>query len=82
MDLQEFLNLLRVILPLLIPIYLIQFGLVVYALIDLRKRKEIQGPRWLWVVGLIVFSFGIPSGFIVSLAYLLWGRKGDLDDTN
>jgi heme/copper-type cytochrome/quinol oxidase subunit 2 len=57
------------------PILLIQLGMTVYALIDLSRRKVIRGPRWAWVVGLIVTAFAVPTGIIVSGAYLAWGRQ-------
>lgn len=64
---------------LLSPIILIQFGLAVYALLDLRKRKQVHGQRWVWVVALILTCLALPSGLIVSALYLVWGRKPDLD---
>jgi hypothetical protein len=67
-------NLIRTVLPLLVPILLIQLGLVIYALLDLSNRKAIYGPRWAWAVGLIVTALALPSGILVSGAYLGWGR--------
>jgi hypothetical protein len=67
-------NLLRTVLPLLVPILLIQLGLAVYALLDLGKRRTTRGPRWAWAVGLIVTALALPSGILVSGAYLGWGR--------
>jgi hypothetical protein len=67
-------NLIRTVLPLLVPILLIQLGLAVYALLDLSKRGATHGPRWVWAVGLIVTAFALPSGILVSGAYLGWGR--------
>ncbi len=37
------------LIPLLIPILLIQLALVVAALWDLAKRPKTRGPKWLWV---------------------------------
>jgi Na+/H+-dicarboxylate symporter len=70
MDTTQFLK----YIPLLIPIVLIQLGLSIYALVDLNKRVKTHGPRWAWAVALIVTTFGIPSGIIVSGIYLAWGR--------
>jgi hypothetical protein len=42
------------LLPLLIPILLIELGLMIAALVDLIKRPETRGPKWLWIV-VIVF---------------------------
>jgi hypothetical protein len=59
---------------LLSPIFLIQIGMAVYALLDLKKRTKTRGPRWAWALGLIVSLLSIPSGIIVSGVYLAWGR--------
>jgi len=59
------------------PIFLIQVGMAVYALIDLKRRTKTRGPRWAWALGLIVAAFGVPSGIIVSGVYLAWGRHAE-----
>jgi hypothetical protein len=59
------------------PIFLIQVGMAVYALIDLKGRLKTRGPRWAWALGLIVTAFGVPSGIIVSGVYLAWGRHAE-----
>ena len=45
------------LLPLLIPVLLIQFGLQIYALIDLARRSREQvrgGNKWLWVAIIVL----------------------------
>lgn len=59
------------------PIYLIQLGVVVYALLDLRRRKVVRGERWMWAVVMILTAFALPSGLIVVGIYLVWGRNPD-----
>jgi Phospholipase_D-nuclease N-terminal len=56
-------------LPLLIPILLIELGLLIVALVDLLKRPQTNGPKWLWVV-LIVFI-----QIIGPIVYFIIGRK-------
>ena len=70
---QEILNLAL----LLSPVFLIQVGMAVYALVDLKRRTKTRGPRWAWALGLIVTAFTIPSGIIVSGIYLAWGRHAE-----
>ncbi len=70
---QEILNLAL----LLLPVFLIQVGMAVYALIDLARREKTRGPRWAWALGLIVSTFTVPSGIIVSGIYLAWGRHAE-----
>lgn len=55
-------------LPYLIPILLVQLGLMAYCLYDLSRREKTKGPRWLWLV-LIVFG-----ELIGPVLYLLVGR--------
>ncbi len=73
MTLKEILN----IVLLLSPIFLIQFGMAIYGLIDLVRRQKMRGPRWLWLLGLIVTAFALPTGIIVSGLYLAWGRHAE-----
>jgi hypothetical protein len=61
--------------PLVIPLILIQLGLAIYALVDLARRAQTHGPRWLWAVGLSVTVLAFPGGVIVSGLYLAWGRN-------
>lgn len=60
---------LRELLPLLIPILIIQLVLIVVALSDLAKRTETTGPRWLWVIIIIFLNMLGP------ILYFLVGRK-------
>jgi drug/metabolite transporter (DMT)-like permease len=56
-------------LPLLIPIIVLQFGLMVAALVDLMKRERTRGPKWVWILAIVFVNlFG-------SIAYFLFGRK-------
>lgn len=54
---------------LLIPIALLQLGLMVAALIDLTKREKTKGPKWVWI---LVIVFGEIIGSIV---YFIFGRE-------
>jgi len=55
--------------PYLIPVVLIELGLLVFALTDLIRRERTKGPKWMW--GLIVVLVGI----IGPVIYLLAGRE-------
>lgn len=59
----------RELLPLIIPILIIQLVLIVVALSDLVQRTETNGPRWLWVIVIIFFNMLGP------ILYFLVGRK-------
>lgn len=56
---------------LLAPLIIIQFILVIVALIDLLRRKETLGPKWLWI---LIVIFVTTLGPIL---YFIVGRKRD-----
>jgi hypothetical protein len=57
--------------PFLIPILLLQLGLVILALVDLLRRSagEINGPKWAWVFIVVLVNI------IGPIAYFLIGRR-------
>ncbi len=55
-------------LPLIIPLVVVQLGLMVYCLIDLAKREKTKGPKWLWAIVVIL------GELIGPVIYLLFGR--------
>lgn len=57
-------NLLLILLPLLI----LQLILLVVALIDLLKRQETNGPKWVWLLVILFINILGP------IVYFLWGR--------
>lgn len=65
MDSQEFARLI----PLLIPLLILQLGLMIAALVDLIRRPTIRGPKWVWLLVILFFSMLGP------LAYFLFGRE-------
>jgi hypothetical protein len=56
-------------LPLLVPVVLLQFGLMIFALVDLVRRERTNGPRWLWVLVIVLINF------IGPIVYLMIGRE-------
>jgi hypothetical protein len=56
------------LLPLLIPIVVLQLGLQVVALIDVARREKTKGPKWVWV---LVIIFGEILGSVI---YFIIGR--------
>jgi len=65
------------LLLLISPILVIQIGVVIYALLDLRKRKKVKGDRWVWGLILILSAFSLPAGLILAGVYFFWGRHPD-----
>jgi hypothetical protein len=60
---------LRQWIPFLLPIFLIQVTLMVFALVDLVRRERTKGPKWMWA--LIVIFINI----IGPVVYLFVGRE-------
>ncbi len=55
-------------LPLLIPVVIIELGLLVFALVDIFRRPRTLGPKWVWVLVSLV-------GIIGPIIYFIVGRK-------
>ena len=60
---------LKELLPLLIPVILLELALMAVALVDLVRRERTRGPKWAWVL-VIVFV-----NLIGPILYLLLGRE-------
>jgi hypothetical protein len=65
MELNEFIDLL----PLLAPLLVVWVILLVLGLWDLIPRQHTRGPKWLWFVVVICFSM------IGPVVYFLFGRE-------
>ena len=57
------------LIPLLIPVLLIELALFFVALKDLINRERTKGPKWAWVLIIVFFNF------IGPIVYLLIGRE-------
>jgi hypothetical protein len=62
-------DIVRQILPFLIPILLLQLALIVVALIDLARRERTRGPKWAWVLIIVLINF------IGPIIYFVLGRE-------
>lgn len=71
MDTGFSLDLLRQYLPLLIPLFVIQLGLMAAGLIDLIKRDKTRGPKWVWFLVVIFVNM------IGPIIYFVAGREED-----
>ena len=59
----------RELLPYLIPIIILQLGLIIFALVDLVRREKTRGPKWMWAL-IIVFV-----NLIGPIVYFIFGRE-------
>lgn len=61
---------LREMLPFLIPVGVIELGLMAFALVDLTRREVVKGGRkWPWALTIVFI------GIIGPIIYLLIGRE-------
>jgi hypothetical protein len=61
-------------LPLLIPLFIIQVALMVIALIDVIRRERVRGSKVVWIVVIILVNI------IGPIIYLLFGRQEASND--
>jgi len=58
------------LIPLLVPILILQLGLQIYALVDLSRQSRVRwGSKWIWVAIIIVLEILGP------VVYFLFARK-------
>lgn len=62
-------DLIRELLPFLIPILILQLTLMIFALVDLVRRERTKGPKWLWAVIIVVVNL------IGPILYFIVGRE-------
>jgi hypothetical protein len=62
---------LQQLIPLLIPIALLQLGLMIAALIDLARRERTKGPKWVWLLVILLVSM------IGPILYFVLGRQDE-----
>jgi len=60
---------LRELLPLLIPVILLELALMAVALVDLVRRERTRGPKWAWALVIVFINLVGP------VLYLLLGRE-------
>lgn len=53
----------------LLPIFVIQLGLMIFALTDLIKNPKPNGPKWMWGIVIVVINI------IGPILYLVIGRR-------
>ena len=56
-------------LPYLVPILILQLGLMIIALVDLARRERTKGPKWMWVLIIVL------GELIGPIVYFLIGRE-------
>jgi len=67
MDLSQFVR----YIPYLVPVLIIQLGLMIAALIDLIRRSQTRGPKWVWVLVIVLVNY------IGPIIYFVAGRQDE-----
>jgi hypothetical protein len=57
------------LIPFLIPVILLQLGLMIVALIDLIRRERTRGPKWVWALVIVLVNLVGP------IVYFVVGRE-------
>jgi drug/metabolite transporter (DMT)-like permease len=57
--------------PFLIPVVIIQLALMIAALVDLIRRERTRGPKWIWVLVIVLVNY------IGPIIYFVVGRQDD-----
>ena len=52
--------------PFLIPVVIIEIALLVAALVDIIKRERTRGPKWVWVLIIVLINFLGPIIYFVA----------------
>jgi len=65
MDLSE----LQKYIPYLVPVIIIQLILMVTALVDLSRREHTRGPKWVWLLVILLVNY------IGPIVYFVVGRQ-------
>ncbi len=64
-------DILRELIPFLIPILILQLGLMIFALVDLVRRAKTKGPKWAWALVIIFVNL------IGPIVYFVLGREDE-----
>ena len=59
------LQLLKDLLPLLIPVLIIQYALVIAAVIDLSRQEKVRGSKMVWLFVIVLINFIGPILYFV-----------------
>jgi hypothetical protein len=62
---------LRPMIPYLVPVILLELGLVIFALRDLSRRDRVNGPKWLWALIIVLIQL------IGPMLYFVIGRRDE-----
>ena len=65
----DFVSIIKQYLPLLIPVLLIEIILLIVAVLDLIRREQTRGPKWVWAVVIVLVNI------IGPIVYFIVGRK-------
>jgi len=61
-------------LPFIIPLLIIEYGLMIFALVQAARNEVVYLPKWAWI--LIIVFFGI----VGSIVFLIVGRKKETEN--
>ncbi len=57
--------------PFLVPVLIIQLALMITALVDLIRRERTRGPKWIWLLVILLVNY------IGPILYFIIGRRDE-----
>jgi len=63
-------------LPFIIPLLIIEYGLMIFALVQAARNEVAYLPKWAWI--LIIVFFGI----VGPIVFLIVGKKKETEDND
>ncbi len=73
-EMQAFLTEFLKLLPFFIPIIIIQYGLMIYALVQAVRNEVAYLPRWGWILIIVLIDI------IGPVIFLITGRKKEIEN--
>ena len=73
-DLNLMMSTILSMLPFFIPLLIIQYGLMIFALVQVAKNEVAYLPKWAWILIIVLF------GIIGPIVFLIIGKKKETEN--
>jgi len=61
-------------LPFFIPLLIIEYGLMIFALVQVARNEVVYLPKWAWILIIVLF------GIIGPIVFLIIGKKKETEN--
>jgi len=73
-DLNLMMSTILSMLPFFIPLLIIQYGLMIFALVQVAKKEVAYLPKWAWILIIVLFNI------VGSIVFLIIGKKKETEN--